>query len=212
MYKKALFPIHIHQINIRENDILQNEVYAKIQHIQSKNELEIPEGWTTDKLFTSFSYDDLNVEIFNDTRCINEYYRYIQRLFDLNVKVGIDNLWFNYYVNGEWQEIHSHTGNSVFQYPATFSCIHFLRFDSSVHTPPIFVDPYESVRNVSLEMESNRYSSRYAPNVQEGDLIMFPSYLQHFVPRGEPTPDNPRITIAFNLKVLEYGNSRRTDN
>ena len=61
-------------------------------------------------------------------------------------------------------------------------------------------------------MESNRYSSRYAPKVKEGDLIMFPSYLQHFVPKGEPTLDNPRITIAFNLKVLEYGNSRRADN
>lgn len=212
MYKKALFPIHIHQINIRENDILQNEVFEKIQYLQSKNQMEIPKGWATDELFTSFSYDDLNMKIFDNSRCLSEYYRYIERLFDLNVKVGIDNLWFNYYVNGEWQEIHSHATNSVFQYPATFSCIHFLRFDSSVHTPPIFVDPYESLRNVSLEMESNRYSGRYTPKVQEGDLIMFPSYLQHYVPKCKPTLGNPRITIAFNIKVLEYGNSRRADN
>lgn len=212
MYKKALFPIHIHQINIRENDILQNEVFEKIQYLQSKNQMEIPKGWATDELFTSFSYDDLNMKIFDNSRCLNEYYRYIERLFDLNVKVGIDNLWFNYYVNGEWQEIHSHATNSVFQYPATFSCIHFLRFDASVHTPPIFVDPYEPLRNISLEMESNRYSGRYIPKVQEGDLIMFPSYLQHYVPKCEPTLGNPRITIAFNIKVLEYGNSRRADN
>lgn len=212
MYKKALFPIHIHQINIRENDILQNEVFEKIQYLQSKNQMEIPKGWATDELFTSFSYDDLNMKIFDNSRCLNEYYRYIERLFDLNVKVGIDNLWFNYYVNGEWQEIHSHATNSVFQYPATFSCIHFLRFDASVHTPPIFVDPYEPLRNVSLEMESNRYSGRYTPKVQEGDLIMFPSYLQHYVPKCKPTLGNPRITIAFNIKVLEYGNSRRADN
>ena len=33
---------------------------------------------------------------------------------------------------------------------------------------------------------------------------MFPSYLEHFVPKGPPTPDYP-ITIAFNLKVLKYG-------
>lgn len=212
MYKKALFPIHIHQINIRENDILQNEVFEKIQYLQSKNQMKIPKGWATDELFTSFSYDNLNMKIFDNSRCLSEYYRYIERLFDLNVKVGIDNLWFNYYVNGEWQEIHSHTANSVFQYPATFSCIHFLRFDSSVHTPPIFVDPYEPLRNISLEMESNRYSGRYTPKVQEGDLIMFPSYLQHYVPKCKPTLGNPRITIAFNIKVLEYGNSRRPDN
>ena len=76
MYKKALFPIHIHQINIRENDILQNEVLEKIQYLQSKNQMEIPKGWATDELFTSFSYDELNMKIFDESRCLSEYYRY----------------------------------------------------------------------------------------------------------------------------------------
>lgn len=212
MYKKALFPIHIFQNNIKENHILQNEVFEKIQYLYSKNNLKIPSGWETDKLFTSFNYADLNLQIFNNSRCQREYYRYCEKFFDLNVQLGIDNLWFNYYTNGEWQEIHSHTGNSVFQYPATFSCIHFLKFDPRIHSPVVFVDPYEPLRNVSLEMASNRYQSKYSPNIKEGDIIMFPSYLQHFVPKGQPSPNNPRITIAFNLQVLEYGNARREVN
>lgn len=212
MYKKPLFPIHIFQNNIKENHILQNEVFEKIQYLHSKNNLKIPSGWETDKLFTSFNYEDLNLKIFNNSRCQKEYYRYCEKFFDLNVQLGIDNLWFNCYTNGEWQEIHSHSGNCVFQYPATFSCIHFLKFDPEIHSPVVFVDPYEPLRNVSLEMASNRYQSKYAPNIKEGDIIMFPSYLQHFVPKGKPSPNNPRITIAFNLQVLEYGNARREIN
>lgn len=212
MYKKALFPIHIFQNNIKENHILQDEVFKKIQFLHKKKNLEIPRGWITDKLFTSFNYEDLNESLFGDTRCVFEYYRYIEKFFDLNVKIQIGNLWFNHYTNGEWQEIHSHCGNCVFQYPATFSCIHFLKFDPDVHSPVIFVDPYEPIRNTSLELKSNLYSSRYIPKIQEGDLIMFPSYLQHYVPKGPPTEDNPRITIAFNLNILEYGNARRETN
>jgi hypothetical protein len=34
---------------------------------------------------------------------------------------------------------------------------------------------------------------------------MFPCYLQHHVQKSIKTPDNPRITIAFNLRILSYG-------
>lgn len=209
MYKKALFPIHIFQNNIKENHIIQDEVFEKIQYLYKRDNLKIPQGWGTDKLFTSFDYNHLNLALFNDTSCIFRYINYIEKFFDLNVKIEISNLWFNYYVNGEWQEIHSHCGNSVFDYPATFSCIHFLKFDPGVHSPVIFVDPYEAIRNTSLELHSNQYSSRYVPDIREGDLIMFPSYLQHYVPKGPPTENNPRITIALNLNIIEYGNARR---
>jgi hypothetical protein len=36
--------------------------------------------------------------------------------------------------------------------------------------------------------------------------VMFPSYLEHEVKAGPPTPGNPRITISFNIKMLRYGN------
>ena len=36
-------------------------------------------------------------------------------------------------------------------------------------------------------------------------MIMFPSYLEHEVKSGRPTPDNPRITISFNLNLFWMG-------
>ena len=54
-------------------------------------------------------------------------------------------------------------------------------------------------------MNSNNYSHHYVPKIREGDLLMFPPYLNHLVPKSKPTPDNPRITIAFNIILVEYG-------
>jgi len=36
-------------------------------------------------------------------------------------------------------------------------------------------------------------------------LIMFPSWLEHEVKAGPPTPDYPRITLSFNIKMHRYG-------
>ena len=71
--------------------------------------------------------------------------------------------------------------------------------------PVAFVDPIETTRYTSLEMKSNHYSNQYYPEIKEGDLLMFPSYLSHFVRPSEPTPGNPRITVSFNLALNHYG-------
>lgn len=209
MYKKALFPIYIFQNNIRENNLIKDEVYTKIEDFRKRQSLEIPEGWLTDNLYTSFKYLDLNNQIFNGTKTMDTYIRYIEKFFDLEVEVEVENMWFNCYSNGEWQEVHGHQNESPFMYPATFSCIHFLSFDPNIHNPVVFVDPNERLRG--FDLDSNNYTSRYVPKIREGDLVMFPSYLQHFVPKGRPTPQKPRISVAFNLRLLRYGNQRRED-
>jgi len=212
MYKKSLFPIHIYQNRIKENDLIRDEVFDKIQKIHSKNNLEKPQGWLTDKLFTSFNYQDLNLEIFTNTKTIDLYHEYIYKFFDLETKIEIDDLWFNHYTDGDFQEVHTHLGNNVFQPSATFSCIHFLSFNPEIHSPVIFVDPNEHIRYSSLEMNSNGYNNRYIPSITEGDIFMFPSYLQHYVPKSPPTPDDPRITVAFNIRVIQYGDQTRRGN
>ena len=145
MYKLALFPIHIFQNNIRENSILKDELLKKIEEQHNKSTLQIPEGWGTDNLCTSFSYEDLNYRLFGDTRTLFEYNRYVTKFFDLPVEFDFESIWFNHYDNGDWQEEHTHTGNHVFQFPATFSCIHFLMildpFDFQCHLDIIEIYP-----------------------------------------------------------------------
>ena len=50
-------------------------------------DLDIPEGWTTYKLYTSFKYKDLNMEMFGDTNALSIYKRYVHKFFDLTNKL-----------------------------------------------------------------------------------------------------------------------------
>ena len=211
MYAKALFPIHIFQNNIKNNHILQDELLTKIEKMHQSGKMQVPEGWLTHQLSTSFNYRDKNLSLFSDTKTLETYYDYVSKFFDLETQFEIRDLWWNYYSNGEWQEQHSHVGQNFFGSPPCFSCVHFLKFNPEIHEPLIFSDPNEHLRYSSLDMEFTRYRSRYELNITEGDLVMFPSYLMHYVKPGKPTLEYPRITIAFNLIIQKYGKLSRND-
>ena len=90
--------------------------------------------------------------------------------------------------------------------PTHFACVHFLSFDPEIHAPLTFADPLALIRGHSIDMNNTNYSEKYCPPVTEGDLLMFPSYLDHEVKSYPPTPDKPRVTVSFNLTVMSYGN------
>ena len=52
---------------------------------------------------------------------------------------------------------------------------------------------------------------KYKPKVREGDVIMFPAYLEHEIKPGKPTPNYPRMTLAMNIKVTRYGKNGDDD-
>ena len=205
-YKKVLFPIHIFQTNIRKNGLILDDALNKIEYLYKKENLEVPGGWLTDNLFTTFDSDDINSSLFHEDSVFVKYYReYVTKFFDKPVEFEFEDIWLNVYSKGEFQEEHSHITPSIFLKRAHFSCIHYLKFDPEVHKPVVFVDPIEDMRYNTLEMDSNYYSDKWSPQIREGDLLMFPSYLKHFVDKSDPTPDNPRISISFNIRINQYG-------
>lgn len=173
--------------------------------MHQSGKMKVPEGWLTHQLSTSFNYFDENKSLFEGTQTLQTYYEYVSKFFDLETKFQICDMWWNYYSNGEWQEQHSHVARNIFGSPPSFSCVHFLKFNPKIHQPLTFVDPNEHLRYSSLDMQFTRYDCKYKLNVREGDIVMFPSYLTHYVRPGNPTPEYPRITIAFNLKIKQYG-------
>ena len=212
-YKKQIFPIHIFQTHIKENELLKDELFSKIQEICKDKDIPIPAGWQTSKLITTFDNDDINNALFNSNSLINKVYpHYLNKFFDKPVDYTLTDIWFNYYDDGEYQEKHSHIAPFTYRPSIThFSVIHYLKFDSEVHQPTVFVDPLEMLRLSSLEMESNYYNHLYYPRVKEGSLLMFPSYMEHMVKKSEPTPNNPRITIAMNIRVNQYGEEDKSN-
>jgi hypothetical protein len=202
-----IFPISYFHSKVDNNSEIKELLVPKI--LNDSKELPIPEGWFTNKLKTSFSGEKPGKEIFfgedNTYQSILEqkYAKCLDSFFDYNYKIMIDEIWYNCYTDGEYQEEHDHLGGAV--NIVHFSCIHFLSFDKRRHIPPKFRDPIDQLRNLSIELGRNNYQDCYHPDIEEGDFIMFPSYLRHSVEPCIYTPEYPRITIAMNIKVLEYG-------
>ena len=196
-----LFPVTVFKGQVSNNEILKNLLISSI--LNESNDLEIPEDWTTNKVRSSFSTQSETIEKYKNL-LKSHYIECMREVFDKDFDVSINKIWYNVYTDGEYQEVHDHLG-SLFE-PSHFSFIHFLSFDRGNHNPPEFRDPLSQLRTTSLELERNNCGEVYVPDIKEGDLIMFPSYLQHCVPPGKKT-EYPRITISFNVKIKAYGSA-----
>lgn len=206
-----IFPLTYYHLPVDNNDELKELLVDKI--MEDSKDLPIPKGWFTNKLITSFDGEPRGKEIFfGEDQTYQKvlekvYFECLNKIFDRPFRIAIDEIWYNVYVNGEWQEEHDHIGGVNGSH---FSCIHFLSYDKENHQPVGFRDPLRQLRNLSIELDRNDYDDHWIPNISEGDFLMFPSYLVHEVKPGKPTPDYPRITIAFNFQILEY-NSKQYD-
>lgn len=106
------------------------------------------------------------------------------------VDYRVNDIWINVYKKNHFQEYHNHC-------PSDFSAIHFVQFDEE-HAGPIFKDPNEALSTYNSYMRFKN-SIEYQVPVEEGDIIFFPSFLEHKVPKNKT--DSKRITISFNLNM-----------
>lgn len=205
LHRKELFPVSIFQASVPDNQRLKDILIPFVK--ENRHQLTCPPEWLTTNIATSYHSDEIESTLLGGSEISQElrlqYMQVMESFFEYDWGINVGAMWFNYYENGEYQEAHTHVGN--YQSPIHFACVHFLSYDPEVHSPLVFKDPLETVRATSLELRSSNYQQKHHLNVQEGDLVMFPSYLYHEVKAGPPTPDNPRITISFNVRVTKYG-------
>ena len=203
--RKQIFPVSYYQGQVENNDRLKGQLLPLIN--LKKNKVQVPEGWSTTKIITSIDDDRVNEFLFDCKELKEQYIDVIESFCDDDYVIEIDEIWFNYYVDGEYQDQHSHIDSASDQRrqgdktSPTFSCVHFLCYDEQVHNALTFKDPMSMIRSHSFEFASHEHEDIHSPNISEGDMIMFPSYLEHEVKAGKPTPNNPRITISFNLRL-----------
>ena len=119
-------------------------------------------------------------------------------------------IWYNIGVKGTQQEEHDHMGGCP---PVAWSAIHYVIFDKSQHDPTLFFNPlyYMFMKNTHPTNKPNflpnDWQTRYKmPEIEEGDLIFFPSYLKHSVAYQEA--DALRATTAINLKIYENSENK----
>ena len=202
-YANTIFPIHYWKKNIPNNDELKERYLSRIVDTYQNEHIGSPSEWITEKMHTSFDNIHLNNQVFGEDLPIEVYGPHINDFFDYPWNGMFQDFWFNCYIDGDWQEQHCHVSERQMMKPH-LSFIHYLSFDPERHQPVTFVDPSRGVRCASFELECTKYDAAYRPDIQEGDLLMFPSYLEHYVKRSQPTPDYPRVTISFNMHLTEY--------
>lgn len=117
--------------------------------------------------------------------------------------IGID-AWYNVTGKDGWGETHNHLSS-----PRTIQicAVHYVKYDTAIHTPTVFYNPsQDGIRSTQptpvVEKLPNLWPKEvvYA-NAQEGDMIFFPPYLNHSIPKQTTT--EPRITTAFNITITE---------
>ena len=204
MYRKNIFPCHYFHSRVEDNEALKRVLLPYVA--QTLDDVkEPPDGWLTNNLKTSFENEEINKNFFTDNDMAKEVHRQygntLKTFFEQDYDAEIINLWYNCYENGEWQEAHRHMGDPLD--PIHFAAVHFLSFNPKIHQPLVFNDPLMIYRAGGIDQ--TYCNEKYYVHAKEGDLIMFPSWMEHEVKPGPPTPDYPRITLSFNVRMHQYG-------
>ena len=91
--------------------------------------------------------------------------------------------WCQGYLQSDWHSPHNHGSEGL-------SCIFYAHYDSKVHRPTEYISPFPSIYgNIATKILE----------VEEGDLVVFPSFLLHVAPPSGS--DKSRIIFAFNMKA-----------
>jgi len=134
----------------------------------------------TQTLFDKDSMNYLNIEI---TSILSKLLKPICKTFVFN----IFSIWMNKYNKKDFQGTHVH--------PSDFSFIIYYKTDKSY---TVFNAPFKSL----LEMSNCKLHQReYEPKLACGDIILFPSYLEHWV-----RPNTKNVTVAGNIKIIDLKN------
>ena len=140
---------------------------------------------------------------------VNQFIQHYFRGLELDWRIDGEP-WYNVYGKDQKADQHDHM-------TCDFSAVHFLKFNPEVHEPIRFIHPQQTktkylsrfkpqiVDNLGTCTRQSYYKEHFVPDIYEGDLIIFPSELQHLVWKNQS--DETRITIAFNFSIRE----KRTD-
>ena len=119
---------------------------------------------------------------------------------NLTSKFTIDDFWYNIYEKGFGQEAHDHLSYN----PVTdslWSGVYYHKNCSSI--PTVFLRPDSKFRcqlfdGCGYSQIGDAFLGNWSPQVSDGDIILFPPYLQHYV-FCDIDDVETRMTFSFNI-------------
>ena len=148
----------------------------------------------SEKTSTTFMAE-LETNRFNEVNIPHETKNYLTNIFYKNLdsiglkkyKIEFGNMWENFYKPGDFQEKHIHPDSH-------FSYIIYSNVDKS---NTVFIRPGAYLAECTHW--SDWFSNELYIPCEKGDIIIFPSYLEHMVPKVKYSGS----TIAGNIKIFK---------
>jgi len=204
--KSAMFNVPMYKFKARNHKLIkeyfQDELIANLPPKPNVDNLKLYSDYfggikTLDRSFYDLYQDDL--QAFHIKAGFNTKINWANKI----------HAWYNIGYEGHMQEEHDHIGG----FPSTiFSAIHYVVFDKNEHTPTQFLNPLHSIfwgatQNTffSKDLPSDWQNRTLVPDVEEGDMIFFPSFVRHSVPMQ--TSSMLRATVALNINTHEAPNN-----
>ena len=194
----GLFPVPLLKIKFKDHHKYN---FPEVEKKEKK-----PDSWMK-SLHTTFPYipdDDLIVSpMVRDSlrRDLKDAVVEVSQELNIPTNIYLLQLWYNIYHDNQGQERHHHLGGvgqstslwSGVYYNKNASPTQFFRSDSSYKTQ-IF-DGHEKSALATCLIGS------FCPNVEDGDILLFPPYLEHSVQSEPQHKSKMRMTFSFNIDL-----------
>lgn len=172
-----------------------------------------PDGWVL-PLNSSFpNIEDTDVFVTRDVRdklakdlifSISEHLKSLSLPSDIRFK----NFWYNIYHNDQGQEPHDHLPKNLHvkedEIKTSYWCgVYYAKNSSS--TKFYLNDYHRSLHIFKNHEESDLrdcFWTWYEPKVKDGDIILFPPYLNHGVEPIKNKEEKMRLTFSFNMHLI----------
>jgi uncharacterized protein (TIGR02466 family) len=179
---------------------VENNLFPEVQNAQIKQRcLEIrnttPKGgndWRCPTFNTLGTYDlKLDPIFLNLISAVTEHVNAYVSIHGSTHKYQCKDAWINIYKNSDYQEYHTHAGNTV-------SAVYYVDAPDGCGNI-VWKSPTEPdmlpIKDI-VELNELSYQTCFL-SPKNGDLCIFRSYLSHMVEKG--SNDAERISIAFNF-------------
>ena len=190
--KVEAFPPLLYRYHLEEQDSIK----ARVEEFYKDNKFQenTPDQWNCN-LFTSYGSGKFPIG-----ECLDAFTPTLDEFQTESQSYGnmiLTDLWLNVYESQNWQEKHIHS-------PGQWSGVYYVHFDPNEHKATNFYHPCET-----LLATAGITQNTLVPWVQEGDMIIFPSWLEHAAPMNKSS--KMRSTISFNFfieeEIYEGGNT-----
>lgn len=143
-------------------------------------------------------YDDEWVKIFLSAiqDSIVDYYDSI-KITDKDIGTSIK-LWVNYYEKGDWQEQHTHTGETDFVF-------NYVYKNDDQGGEFVFHNPLPNLNHTVSNHLISTIRESWDLNVSDGEIVIFPAWMPHSVKINKS--ENARISISGNVTLKDTNES-----